>query len=175
MQQLGDNFYQNLVHMRHAVHLDAIDRRILEEMQRDARLLVPTMAERVGVSVPACYRRVRRLRENGVILREVAVVSPRALGWALSMLVLVVLEREGTRTAEDIRRKLEREDAVMEAWQITGEYDFALRIIARDMEEYDELTRRLFVEDENVRSFKTLVVFKQTKAGGVVPAAIEPS
>ncbi len=158
--------------MQHSVQLDTIDGRILEEMQRDARLPMPTLAERVGVSAPACYRRVRRLRETGVILREVAVVSPRVLGWALSMIVLVVLEREGARTAEEIRRKLEREDAVIEGWQITGEYDFAVRIIAHDMEEYDELTQRLFVEDESVRSFKTLVVFRQTKARGFVPAPL---
>ena len=157
--------------MRNSVKLDQVDHRILAEMQRDARTPMPVLAERAGVSAPACYRRVRRLRETGVIEREVAIVAPRTLGWPLSMMVLVVLEREASRTADEMRRKLQGEEAVIEAWQITGEYDFAVRIIARDMEDYDELTQRIFVRDENVRSFKTLVIFRQTKATGIVPAA----
>jgi Lrp/AsnC family transcriptional regulator, leucine-responsive regulatory protein len=157
--------------MRRSVKLDAVDRRIVSELQRDARLAMPILAERAGVSAPACYRRVRRLRETGVIEREIAVVAPRTLGWPLSMIVLVTLDREDSRTADRIRRKLEVESAVIEAWQITGEYDFAVRIIARDMEDYDALTHRIFVQDENVRSFKTLVVFRQTKAAAAIPSA----
>jgi Lrp/AsnC family leucine-responsive transcriptional regulator len=159
--------------MRRSVKIDIFDRRILAELQRDARIAMPALAERTGLSAPACYRRVRRLREIGVIEREVAIVSPRTLGWPLSMIVLVVLDREDARTAEAIRRRLEGEGQVVEAWQITGEYDFAVRIIARDMEDYDELTHRIFVQDEKVRSFKTLVVFRHTKAAGVIPSADE--
>jgi Lrp/AsnC family leucine-responsive transcriptional regulator len=70
---------------------------------------------------PACYRRVRHLREAGVILREVALVAPRTLGWPLSMIVLVTLEREGTRTIDELMGKLEAEHEVIEAWQITGD------------------------------------------------------
>ena len=150
--------------------LDAIDRRILEELQRDARLAMPVLAGRAGLSVPACYRRIRRLRETGAILREVAVVAPRTLGWSLSMIVLVVLEREGARTSDEMKWRFEDEDAVLEAWHITGEYDFAVRVIAHDMEEYDELTHRLFVANDAVRSFQTLVIFRQTKAFASIPA-----
>jgi len=143
--------------------LDAADRRILERMQLDARLPIPRLAEAVGLSAPACYRRVRRLRESGTILREVAVVAPRTLGWALSMIVLITLEREGARATDELMRTLEAEPAVIEAWQITGEYDFAAKIVARDMEDYDDLTRRLLVQNAHVKTFKTLVVFRQTK------------
>lgn len=159
--------------MRSPMKLDAIDRRVLEELQHDARIAVPLLAERVGVSVPACYRRVRRLRETGAILREQAIVAPGTLGWSLSMIVLVVLEREDPRTANDMKQKFEREQAVLEAWQITGEYDFAVRVIARDMEDYDDLAQRLFVANEAVRSFKTLVIFRQTKAMSTVPAVTD--
>jgi Lrp/AsnC family leucine-responsive transcriptional regulator len=151
--------------------LDAIDRRILERLQLDARMAMPALAEAVGLSAPACYRRVRRLRDLGAILRDVAVVAPRTLGWPLSMLVLISLEREGARTADDLMRALEAEPEVIEAWQITGEHDFAARIVARDMEGYDALTRRLFVQNEHVKTFTTLVIFRQTKKPTRIPIA----
>lgn len=155
--------------MRQSISLDPIDRRILEQLQIDARLPVSVLAERVGLSSPACYRRIRHLRENGTIQREVAVIAPRMLGWPLSMIVLVTLEREGSRTIDELLRKLEAEPQVIEAWQITGEYDFAVKIVARDMESYDNLVHRLFASDERVRSFVTLVVIRSTKKSGFIP------
>jgi Lrp/AsnC family leucine-responsive transcriptional regulator len=153
--------------------LDAIDKRILERMQIDARMPMPVLAEEVGLSAPACYRRIRRLRELGKIVREVAVVAPRTLGWPLSMIVLISLEREGARTSDDLMRALEAEPEVIEAWQITGEHDFAARIVAQDMEGYDQLTRRLFVQNEHVKTFTTLVIFRQTKKPTRIPVAPE--
>ncbi|MHB8285750.1 MAG: Lrp/AsnC family transcriptional regulator [Caulobacteraceae bacterium] len=157
--------------MRPSFKLDAVDKRILERLQVDARLPMPLLAEAVGLSPPACYRRVRRLREAGKIVREVAVVAPRTLGWALSMIVLISLEREGADTADALMRALEAEPAVIEAWQITGEHDFAAKIVARDMEDYDALTRRLFVRNDHVRTFTTLVVFRQTRKPTSIPIA----
>jgi Lrp/AsnC family leucine-responsive transcriptional regulator len=154
--------------------IDAVDKRILERLQRDARLPMPALAEAIGLSAPACYRRVRRLRDAGKIVREVAVVAPRTLGWALSMIVLISLEREGVSTADDLMNRLEAEPAVIEAWQITGEHDFAAKIVARDMKDYDDLTRRLFVQNEHVKMFTTLVIFRQTKKPTSIPIAPEP-
>lgn len=159
--------------MRDGVDLDTIDLRIIEQLQMDARVPIPTLAERVGLSGPACYRRIRRLRETGAILREVAVVAPRTVGWPLSMICLVTLEREGAKTIEDVLRKLEAQPEVIEAWQITGEYDFAVKIVARDMESYDNLVHRLFAQDDRVRSFMTLVVIRSTKKSGFIPIAID--
>lgn len=159
--------------MRHGVDLDTIDLRIIEQLQIDARIPIPTLAERVGLSGPACYRRIRRLRETGAILREVAVVAPRTVGWPLSMICLVTLEREGAKTIEDVLRKLEAQPEVIEAWQITGEYDFAVKIVARDMESYDNLVHRLFAQDDRVRSFMTLVVIRSTKKSGFIPIGID--
>jgi Lrp/AsnC family leucine-responsive transcriptional regulator len=114
------------------------------------------------------------LRDAGKIVREVAVVAPRTLGWALSMIVLISLEREGVSTADDLMNRLEAEPAVIEAWQITGEHDFAAKIVARDMKDYDDLTRRLFVQNEHVKMFTTLVIFRQTKKPTSIPIAPEP-
>ena len=157
--------------MRMPDQLDRFDLRLLELLQTDAQRPVSSLAETVGLSTPACYRRIRRLREIGAITREVAVVRPRTLGWPLSMIVLVTLEREGASTVDEMMRVLERVPEVVEAWNVTGDHDFAVRMIARDMESYDEIARRLFAADERVRSFKTLVIIRQVKELSPVPVA----
>ena len=159
--------------MRKTPSLDDFDLKLLELLQADARRAVPDLAEAVGLSAPACYRRIRRLRETGAITREIAMVSPRTLGWPLSMIVLVTLEREGARTVDEMMRILQGVPEVVEAWNVTGDHDFAVRMVARDMEGYDELVRRLFAADERVRSFKTLVVIRQVKEMSPIPVSRE--
>ncbi len=149
--------------------LDSFDRKLLDLLQVDARRPMAALAGAVGLSVPACYRRIRRLRDSGVIEREVAIVRPRTLGWPLSMIVLVKLERENARTLDEVMAIFRRQPEILEAWNVTGDHDFAVRIVARDMEGYDDLTQRLFSDDERVRSFETLVVIRDIKPLSPVP------
>jgi Lrp/AsnC family leucine-responsive transcriptional regulator len=155
--------------MKKAIALDSFDLKLIKLLQIDAQRPVAEIAEAVGLSTPACYRRIRRLRETGVIEREVAIVRPRTLGWPLSMIVMVTLDREDARTIEEMMRLLEQEPEVLEAWNVTGDHDLAVRIVARDMEGYDDLALRLFSANERVRSFKTLVVIRQVKPLSPVP------
>ena len=157
--------------MSKAIALDAFDRTLLERLQVDAQTPIPVLADEIGLSAPACYRRIRRLRDTGAINREVAVVHPRTLGWPLSMLVLVTMERENARTVDEMMRMLKDVPEVIEAWNVTGDHDFVVRMLARDMESYDELVRELFAADDRVRSFKTLVVIRQVKDASPVPVA----
>jgi len=152
--------------------LDSFDLKLLEALQLDVQQPMAALAEKVGLSVPACYRRVRRLRANGTIAREVAIVRPKTLGWPLSMIVLVTLERENAHTLAEMAEVLRAEPEVIEAWNVTGDHDFAVRIIARDMEGYDNLTHRLFSADERIRSFKTLVVIREAKPLSPVPVGL---
>ena len=157
--------------MSKAIALDAFDRKLLERLQVDAQTPIPVLADEIGLSAPACYRRIRRLRDTGAINREVAVVHPRTLGWPLSMLVLVTMERENARTVDEMMQMLKDVPEVIEAWNVTGDHDFVVRMLARDMESYDELVRELFAADDRVRSFKTLVVIRQVKDASPVPVA----
>ena len=157
--------------MSKAIALDAFDRKLLERLQVDAQTPIPVLADEIGLSAPACYRRIRRLRDTGAINREVEVVHPRTLGWPLSMLVLVTMERENARTVDEMVRMLKDVPGVIEAWNVTGDHDFVVRMLARDMESYDELVRELFAADDRVRSFKTLVVIRQVKDASPVPVA----
>ena len=99
------------------------------------------------------------------------MVRPKTLGWPMSMLVLVTLEREGRQTLDELMRKLTNVPQVREFWHVTGEFAFVCRIVARDMEDYDRLSTRLFSGDERVRSFQTLVVMREAKAKKPHPPA----
>ncbi|QSE74687.1 Lrp/AsnC family transcriptional regulator, partial [Aeromonas media] len=147
---------------------DKFDLLILAELQQDARLPIPELAHRVGLSAPACYRRVRALREAGLIEREVALVAPATMGWPITMLVLVTLERDHGRIVDEMIASLQREPEVMDLWYVTGEQDFVLQVAARDMQSYELFTRRVLHAREQVRSFKTLVVMGQHKRCGAL-------
>ncbi len=140
--------------------LDAFDLRILTALQRDARTPMSELAEQVGLSAPACYRRIRALRESGAIEREVALVAPGVMGWSVTMIVLVTLERDKGRIVDDLVRKLRAAEEVIDIWYVTGDHDFVLHVAARNMSTYDDFTRRALHGEEHVRSFKTLVVLK---------------
>ena len=147
---------------------DKFDLLILAELQQDARLPIPELAHSVGLSAPACYRRVRALREAGLIEREVALVAPATMGWPITMLVLVTLERDHGRIVDEMIASLQREPEVMDLWYVTGEQDFVLQVAARDMQSYEQFTRRVLHAREQVRSFKTLVVMGQHKRCGAL-------
>jgi Lrp/AsnC family transcriptional regulator, leucine-responsive regulatory protein len=153
--------------------LDSIDLRLLEALQADSRMPNDQLAERAGISGPACYRRIRRLRDNRAIDREIALVKPQTMGWPLAMILLVTLERDRTDIIDRLIQKFSRVPEIVEAWLVTGDHDFVLRTVARDMEQFDEFTRRVLYSDENIRGFKTLVVMRSVKPISPIPMAEE--
>ena len=123
------------------------------------------MADATGLSAATVQRRVKRLREASVIERETAVLDPASLGWAMTFLVLVEMERERIDVLDAFRRRMRSEPQVQQCYYITGDADFALICLARDMADYEQLTRRLFFDDMNVRRFRTSVVMERSKVG----------
>jgi len=148
--------------------LDDADYRLLELLQEDARTPMTKLAELVDLSEPACYRRVQRLKREKIIEREVAVVSPRTMGWPLTMIVLVTLERERAATIDQFIRKLQSVPEILEAWYVTGDYDFALKVVAQDMESFETMTRNVLYADNFVKTFKTLVTMRNVKTQGPI-------
>lgn len=145
--------------------LDASDRLILAALQGDARTPLDHLADDTGLSAATVQRRVRRLRVAGVIAYEKAILDPDALGWAMTFLVLVEMERERIDVLDGFRRRMRAEPQVQQCYYVTGEADFALICLARDMADYEALTRRLFFADAEVRRFRTSVVMDRTKVG----------
>lgn len=152
------------------VELDAKDRQLLDLLQRDARQSLEVLAGEVSLSAPAVQRRIKRLREAGVIEREVAVVNPAAVGLPMTFIVIVELERESADQIDAFRRKVVAEPQVQQAYYVTGEGDFVIIAVARDMDDFEALTRKLFFDDPNVRRFRTSVAMGRTLRSLSVPA-----
>ncbi|MCQ2004949.1 Lrp/AsnC family transcriptional regulator [Rhizobium sp. NRK18] len=143
--------------------MDRIDRKLLNLMQRDASQTNVAIADAVGLSPSSCLRRVQRLRKSGVIDRVVAILNPARSGRPIKALVTVELKLHGE---QHMRRFLERavaEEAVSQAYAVTGETDVVLMLRLRDMEEFDRLCDTLFRDDNNVARFFTMVVIRTAK------------
>ncbi|QKV18310.1 Lrp/AsnC family transcriptional regulator [Oricola thermophila] len=149
--------------------MDRIDRKILNIMQRDASRTNVDMADEVGLSPSSCLRRVRRLRRSGVIDRIVAILNPARAGRVIKALVTVELKLHGE---QHMRRFLDlacSEEAVSQAYAVTGETDVVLLLHLRDMEEFDALCDRLFRDQTNVARFVTMMVIRTAKNETAIP------
>ena len=149
--------------------LSAVDRSILRSIQQKSNSRLEDIAQDAGASVATIQRRLRHLRQIGVIEGEVAVINPKVVGQAMTFLILVELERERVDILDTFRRKVTAEPQIQQCYYITGEADFALIALATDMDEYQLLIQRLFFDDKNVKRFRTSVVMDRTKVSLNVP------
>ncbi|KWD07878.1 AsnC family transcriptional regulator [Burkholderia ubonensis] len=153
--------------------LDAFDRKLLMEVQRDAQTPQNELGARVNLSTAAVNRRLRRLAEDGVIERYTAVVAPEKVGYALTIVVNVEMESEQIDQIDAMKRTFERCPQVQQCYYVTGEWDFVLILTVRDMDQYNALTRQLFFSNNNVKRFKTLVSMGRVKVGLGVEVDVE--
>jgi len=151
--------------------MDEFDATLLDLVQDNCRLTAEELSRQVGLSPSACQRRLNKLRDEGVIERDISVVSPVAVGRQLTMVVEVTLEREHPNIMNDFKRSMAATPEVMQCYYVTGEVDFILVLTARDMRHYEEFTQRFFFENPNIRRFHTMVVMDTVKRGLHVPIA----
>lgn len=147
--------------------LDSVDLQLLDQLQRDASLSNQELAARVHVSPPTCLRRVRRLREAGLIERQIAILSPDRLapllGHGLTALVEITLDRQGQEAQDAFEARVVADEAVQQCYRVSPGPDFVLVVQARDMPDYLALAQRLFTADANVRNVKAFFSLKRAK------------
>lgn len=155
--------------------MDSFDVKILNIVQRNNRLPAEKIAARVGLSPSSVQRRLKRLRKSGIIQSDVSIISPEAVGQRLTAVVGVTLQQERPLAPEmeEFKKLMSSTPEVMQCYHVTGDSDFVLVITAKDMHEYEALTRRLFVENKSVRRFHTSVVVSRVKSGTVIPLEAE--
>jgi Lrp/AsnC family leucine-responsive transcriptional regulator len=151
------------------MELDEFDLRLLEALQHNSHETGEKLAKLIHLSSAACLRRAKILRDEGVIVADVAVVSPEAIGRPLMIIVLVTLEHEQLDAIEVFNQSIRDDAEVMQCYYVTGFADFVLILTARDMADYEAFTRRHFFENSNIRRFETLMVMDRVKFGTFVP------
>ncbi|WP_342734352.1 Lrp/AsnC family transcriptional regulator [Bradyrhizobium sp. B117] len=153
---------------------DQIDARILEIVQKNNRLTSEVIGELAGLSATACQRRLKRLRSEGIIEADVSILSPKAVGNPIQMLVLVTLERERSDIIDRFKKAIKSSAEVVNGFYVTGDADFVLYITARTMEDYEQFTRRFFYEKRDIKAVKTMVIMDRVKSGFAIPIEIPP-
>lgn len=143
--------------------MDDKDLEILRLVQSDARLTADAISQDIGLSPPAVQKRLKKLRETGAIEREIAVLSPQALGRDMTIIVEVILERENRRHLDGFKRKMQQAREVQQCYYTTGEADFILILSVRDIKEYEAFTEAYFFDESNISRFKTSVVMDRVK------------
>ena len=154
-------------------NLDAVDWRLLAELQRDAAQSNQALAERVSISPPTCLRRVRHLRELGLIERQVAVLNEDAVaalrGHGLSAIVEITLDRQGDEHLQIFESRAVQEGPVQQCWRVAPGPDFVLVVRVRDMPAYQALAQRLFTQDANVRNVRSFFSMQRHKFSAKLP------
>jgi Lrp/AsnC family transcriptional regulator, leucine-responsive regulatory protein len=145
------------------MNFDATDLRLLDLLQTDASLTNQELAERAHTSPATALRRVRRLLDDGVVERRVALLNPHALGDGLTALVEVSLDRQGAEHLDAFEARAVAVPQVQQCWRVSPGPDFILVLHAASMPAYHALAQSLFTQDANVRNVKTYFSVKRAK------------
>ena len=149
--------------------LDDQDLKLLALLQHDASLSNQALAERCNISPATCHRRVKRLREEGFIESQVAILSPQrmadALGWGITALVEISLDVQTQEALDAFEKRAVATDEVQQCWRVSPGPDFVLVVQVADMPAYQDLARRLFTQESQVRNVRAFFSVKRAKFG----------
>lgn len=150
--------------------MDAVDRKILAELQNDGRLTVTELAARVGLSVSPCHRRLRELERAGVIRGYRAIVDPRAVGLTFEALLFVTMRQEDRDTLLGFEAALTAIPNVVQAQRLFGDPDYLLRIVTADLAAYQQLEDDTLAALPGVQRLNSTLVMKQVVNDRPLPA-----
>jgi DNA-binding Lrp family transcriptional regulator len=148
--------------------LDAIDRKILKELQDDGRITNVELASRVGISAPPCLRRVRALEEAGYIKGYRALLDEKKLGYEVTVFAMVHLASQAEADLVAFENFVRAEPLVRECWMLSGEIDFLLKCVAPDLKTFQAFVERLTAAP-HVRNVKTSLTLRNAKDAAMVP------
>lgn len=151
--------------------IDEFDRKIIAALQEDARMPVATIAERVSLSATPVSRRLRALEDGGVITGYAPVLDMRRLGFELEAYVLINLPAHTDEIIDNFEREILANPYVIACHAVTGDMDYLVRVVARDMEHLSEITLKTLIRIPGVRDIRTVVALKEIKQGRKVPLA----
>ena len=155
------------------IELDAMDRKILDLLQKDGRVSIADLAQKVGLSPSPCLRRVRMLEEAGVIARYVAVLDQQSLGLLVSVFVSIKLESQREEALERFAKAIARWPEVIECYLMTGPRDYLLRIVVTDLAAYERFLKQKLTRLSGIGSIESSFALEQVKYTSVLP--LEPS
>ncbi len=147
--------------------MNKVDVAILGALVRNSRASLQEIGAQVGLSVTPCWNRIKRMEESGVIEGYTVRLNPDALGYHDSVIVQVTLDSHTESTLENFGRALQEIPEVVEAYLVSGDYDYYIRIAVRDTRDYERLLRERLYKIPGIRHSKSSFVLRRLKTGGV--------
>ena len=144
--------------------IDEIDRKIIAALRADGRLPIVDLADRVGLSATPCQRRVKRLEEEGLIVRYAALVSPAAMGFGLQALVEVTLEDHSEKTVEAFEAAIRARPEVVACYAVTGDMDFLLHVFATDLNSFSDFALKALLRMPGVKGTRSSFIMQAIKS-----------
>jgi Lrp/AsnC family leucine-responsive transcriptional regulator len=154
--------------------VDKFDLAILKVLQEDARASLQVISERVGLSSTPCWARIKRMESEGVIQGYTVRVDPSAIGLSETVIVQVTLESHTDETLYDFGKMLEQIPEVMEAYLVSGDYDYYIRIAVKDTRDYERLLRERLYRIPGIRHSKSSFVLRTLKES-LIPLSAAPA
>lgn len=148
--------------------LDAIDWKILRELQDDGRMTNVELSRRVGISAPPCLRRLKRLEESGVIRGYRALLDCSLLGFDIVAFCLVGLHRQSDADLKQFSQRTQAWPMVRRAWMVSGETDFLLHCVTTDLKRFQDFVLEELTAAPNVDTVRTALTIRQIKETGLV-------
>ena len=152
--------------------LTRTDRRLLNELQRDATRKQSELAEIVGMSRTSCWRRIRDFEDAGLIERQVALLNPKAAGFNIQVLLLVAMTEHTDENRHSFESHVSSLPEVTECFSVSGDRDYILHVVVRDMDSYNEFLNSQILKHAAVRSASSTFVLRRVKYSTVLP--LEP-
>lgn len=149
--------------------LDAIDRKLLHQLQRDASISHAELAERVGASTASCWRRMRALEADGVLGHQIRLVNSARLGRNLNVLCHIKIKNHHAETTEAFEAFIASRDEIIECYSMSGDWDYLLRILVADVEEYNHFLMRTVLRHPTVATGSSHFALSQVKYTTAVP------
>jgi Lrp/AsnC family transcriptional regulator len=155
--------------MKEIDQLDAVDRRIVRELQRDASLSHAALAERVGASAASVWRRVRNLEKAGVLGKAVRLADAKMLERSVNVLCQVRMTRQTVEARADFEEFIQSREEIVECYAMSGEWDYLLRISVRDVADYDRFVMRGVLAHPSVAHAASNFALRQVKYTTEIP------
>lgn len=152
--------------------MDEIDRRILDVLQRDGRIRIADLADKVGLSATPCARRMARLETDGVITGYGARVDSARLGLPVTIFVSVELDRQDRNAIEAFERAVRSFDEVMEAYLMTGSRDVLLKVVAADLTAFDRFLEERLMQVPGIRNMRSNFALRAMVQRRALPRAV---
>jgi len=153
------------------MELDSIDKKILGILQQDSTTSVQDIAVEVGLTNNPCWRRIKRLETSGIIEQRVAIVNPKAIGLGITAFVTIKIDSHNDEWLESFASCIDEIPEIVECHRMTGDVDYLLKVLIRDLEHYDKVYQNLIARVPGLKDVSSTFSMEQLKRGTVIDAS----